>query len=243
MNYLKDGSWQFARLFDEEIGDFVVAPSRESFILTLPSGKVRRGPISRLQWELEQKDNKNLTGEEKEWLRDSLSKDEEKNGYKKWDKKIDFQVDNRHYSLTCNPRTGDVRFFFPEMFLVGPKSMLAEVYPELEVVQKGTLAHLLYKETSMSGIDRTRQDREKLNVNTCFLTDVIETFSLNDWKVKLNYNPVNDVVMLHLDARTVMTHVKRIGDDMHEWPVLNQGKFKETVIGILAMNGIQVPED
>jgi len=129
------------------------------------------------------------------------------------------------------------------MFLIGPKSKLVELYPELEVVQKGMLAHLLYNETSMAGIDRSRQNREKLNVNTCFLTDVIETFSLNDWKVKLNYNPVNDVVILHLDTRTVMTHVKRIGDDMHEWPVLNQGKFKETVIGILAMNGIQVPED
>lgn len=240
MNYLKDGSWQFARLFDNGIGDFVVKPGRESFVLTLPSGRVRRGPVSRLQWELEQKDGKNLTDEEKEWLRDSLSKDEEKNGFMKWDKKIDFQVEDRHYSLTCNPRTGDVEFFFPELFLVGPKSKLVELYPELEVVQKGRLGYLLYNETSMAGINRSRQDREKLNVNPCFLTDVIETYDLDGWKVKLNYNPVHDIVMLHLGSWIMKTHVTRIGDDMPEWQVIGRGEFKETVIGILGMHGIQV---
>jgi hypothetical protein len=238
MNYLKDGSWRFVMLLDQAMMEFIVSPNRKNYILTVDDRKISEGRVSSLICELEL-ENCKYENTVRDWLRDSLSWKEHKNGYKKWEKTIEFEIDNRQYVMTCNPRTGSLKLILPEHFIISNRLSLGDNYPSLYTAHFGLLGNFLANLIKKSGHD-ILHDAKKEKLPATIVIEKYEIYDLAGWEIWVNYNSQTDIIFLYLSPRNIDSHVKYIKEDLFEWEILHNGAFKETVEGFLHMNGIVV---
>lgn len=233
MNYKGDGTWFFSAELTSGYYELDVTPHLFLYKMLLPDGKKIEGTIPTLLTKIE---NHHGDPELTEWLTNALSWKDRASNYEEWKKRIKFEVGDKSYSMSCNPRTGDVELYFRQQVYVAHRQNIGTAYPEIYGIRQGELSELLtgIVADAQSEIEEDSQD---YTINLPTSTDKINTYEIQGWEVSVGYDPLTELLVLHLSARTEYTHVSTIEQDVWEFRSLHDGKYREEVIGILVGNG------
>ena len=138
--------------------------------------------------------------------------------------------------MTFNPRTGEVSLHFNPVMIVADRRHLNDYIPVYGIDQ-GRLSELL---TTIVRADGKELDDGKIGdvyMQLPAWSDMLEKHDLQGWNVWVAYEPSSDLIFLHMDSRTIQSHISTLETDVWELSSLHDGKYRETVMGILANNG------
>lgn len=241
MNYKGDGTWFFSAELTSGYYELDVTPHLFLYKMLLPDGKKIEGTIPTLLTKIE---NHHGDPELTEWLTNALSWKDRASNYEEWKKKIKFKVNGKSYTMTCNPRTGDVELYFGQQIYVANRCEIASVYPEIHGIKQGGLSELIagiVADSLLKMKEDPEEDPEEDSkydvISLPVSTDRISTYDINGWEVSVGYNPNTELLALHLSSRIERTHISTIEQDVWEFTSLHNGKYREEVIGILGNNG------
>jgi len=232
VNYKDEGVWHFEADLASGNYQLDVTPHLFLYRLRLPNGKELEGTIPTLQSKIE---NYHQDPELAEWLTNALSWGDRKSNYQQWDKTEKFEVDGRSYSLSCNPRTGDIELFFDARIYVSHRRQIGTAYPEVYGIRQGGLSDLL-SAVIADAKKGEEEDPVDYKINLPVSSDVT-LYEISGWEVWIAYDPLSELLMLHLSQRTEKTHISTLEQDVMEFSSLHEGRYREEVIGILADNG------
>ena len=234
VNYKGDGTWFFSAELSSGYYELEVTPHLFLYKMLLPDGKKIEGTIPTLLTKIE---NYHQDPELSEWLTNALSWKERESNYKAWGKSVKFSVDGKSYSMTLNPRTGDIELKFPEVIYVSHRQELGTAYPEVYGIKQGQLSELIIDivAETKNKVDDTYPT--KFTIELPARSNKVQHYDISGLEIWISYDECSELIIVHLTSRTIRTHISTIEQDVWEFRSLHDGKYREEVIGILGNNG------
>lgn len=237
VNYMGNGRWHFQTDIASGHYELDVIPHLFLYTLLTSNGDKIDGNITGL---LARIDHFHNDPELTEWIKGALSWDHRSNNFKEWDDSILFNVDEFVYRVTLNPRTGELRLFFPGRIIISKRQTLAEDFPEVNSIKRGMLSETITDLLNQSGNDFENLKPSQVNHSLPLATKKLTEYTLEGYTVWLSYDAENDLIFIHLDGKTVHTHVSSITSDLWEFEALHVGKYKDALISVLMKHGMMV---